>query len=338
MSRVTSQPASKSVGRATVLLGGIVVMMAATVLLIVVAVGQLNTDNVFRPEIALPLVVITGVIALLGTLAIAAATFGIFDMADKSQALGLPAGSVQAVIALSLILIFAVVALYASSASTTKTFESTGLSAAEYKALPPGEVVASHRVKEEGETTYTVVRSVEDANAQNINTQLLTTVSTLVVAVAGFYFGSKSVQEGSRAALDAAAPTRVLSVVDPVSPHLLEGDALTIKLQSVPPQAQLRWSTEGDKEGQLLQSQGGTFIYTPGKKDRAGSSATLHFEQVDDPSVSASLLVNFPKGSKGDPKEPVAKKVRQRRAKAKTKQPIDPITKGGDKEPPAQKA
>src|SRR5262245_35879414 len=111
-SKPLSPSQSKSVIRVSVLFAWIALIVVGTVLMIVFATDHLEKDG-SRPEIILPLLVITGVVALLATLAITAATFGLFDISDKSQALGLPAGSIQAVIALGLILIFAVVALYA---------------------------------------------------------------------------------------------------------------------------------------------------------------------------------------------------------------------------------
>lgn len=297
MSGSASQPASNPVGRAFVLLIWIGLILAGTVLLIVFAADDLKSGETSRPEVLLPLIVIAGVVALLATLAVSAALYGLFDIADKGQALGLPAGSVQAVIALSLILIFAVVALYASSSSGTEELPSSGLTQAEFDAIPPGQVVSTTRVDKEGTVTYDVVRSIEDPGMKDINTQLLTTVSTLVVAVSGFYFGSKSVQEGNQAVIDLASPTRSLIVSEPTSPHEMDTlEPLEIRLQSVPPQAQLNWSLDGDPTGELVKNQDGTFTYRPGP-DMLGSgkSANLQFEQVEDPKTSAALIVTFPK-------------------------------------------
>lgn len=271
-------------------------ILAGAILLIVFAANELKSGEASRPEVLLPLIVITGVVALMATLAVAAALFGLFNISDKSQALGLPAGSVQAVIALSLILIFAVVALYASSSSGAEQFTSTGLTQAEFQALPPSQIVSSTVKEEGGAVTYEVVRSIEDPTKKDINTQLLTTVSTLVVAVAGFYFGSKSVQEGSKAAIEAATPNRSLAIVTPASPHTMQDvKPLDIKLQSVPPGAQLNWTLHDDPEGHLMRRESGDFVYEPGEKMRgSGKSASMTFEHVDEPSISAPLIVNFP--------------------------------------------
>ncbi len=282
-------------------------ILAGAVLLIVFAANELQSGEASRPEVLLPLIVITGVVALMATLAVAAALYGLFSISDKTQALGLPAGSVQAVIALSLILIFAVVALYASSSSGGEQFTSSGLTEAEFQAIPPSQIVSSTAKKENGAVTYEVVRSIEDPAKKDLNTQLLTTVSTLVVAVAGFYFGSKSVQEGNKAAIEAAGPNRSL-IVTPTSPHEMgNAEPLEVKVQSVPAGAQLNWSLHDDAQGQLIRYESGEFIYNPSSEMAgSGKSATLTFEQVDDPSTSASLIVNFPEtGADEDAAHPV---------------------------------
>lgn len=301
MSRLRSRSSSQPVGRALVLLAWICLFLVAAVLLIVFAAEELKNGEASRPEVLLPIIVITGVVALMATLSVSAALYGLFSIGDKSQPLGLPPGSVQAVIALTLILIFAVVALYASSSSVAEHFVSSGLTEAEFEAIPPSEVVGSTREEKDGVTTYEVVRSVESPGRKDLNTQLLTTVSTLVVAVAGFYFGSKSVQEGSRAAIEAAGPNRSL-LTSPSSPYSMEAPgSLTVRLQSVPVSAEVSWTLQDDPGGRLLRSEAGEFIYEPGE-EMLGSekSANLNFEQLEDPSTTASLVVKFPKPSVAD--------------------------------------
>lgn len=270
-------------------------ILCSSVLAIVFATNELISRESARPEIVLPVVVIVGVVALLATLMVAAAIFGLFKISDREQALGLPVGSVQAVIALGLILIFAVVALYASNASGTEEFESTGLTQQEFEAIPNDEIVEMHRTGNGNAVAYDVVRSVEDRDLKEINLQLLTTVSTLVVAVAAFYFGAKTVQEGSKAVSEAAIPRRTLAVASPSSPYGWPKGAKTllIRVRSVPPNAQLRWSVTNDRKAQLLNLEDGSFEYTPGERLEKGGAATLRFEQVDDPTVSAHLVVEF---------------------------------------------
>src|ERR1700694_5181538 len=63
-------------------------------------------DSLTGPPIVVTLVVIAGVIGLLAVLMMTALAFSSVKLSDSTQALGLPEGSVRAVIVLSLIVIF----------------------------------------------------------------------------------------------------------------------------------------------------------------------------------------------------------------------------------------
>ncbi len=60
------------------------------------------------PTTQLPIMAITGVMALLVSLALVSLTFSLAGLSDRGEALGLPRGSVRAVISLSLIVLFAI--------------------------------------------------------------------------------------------------------------------------------------------------------------------------------------------------------------------------------------
>jgi hypothetical protein len=195
------------------------------------------------PSVVLTLLVIAGVIGLLGVLAIVALAFAVINLSDRNQALGLPQGTVRSVIALSLILIFVIAAMYLYASLTRNGLgevrTSTGLSEEMVEAwLSQVDDIVSIDVREEaGETVYDVERKVGDKTesstlsqdelgallldesvvsitprkeagekvydvqrevgqseaSEDFASQLLTTVSTLVVAVAGFYFGTRAV-------------------------------------------------------------------------------------------------------------------------------------------------
>ena len=98
---------------------------------------------------------------------------------DANQALGLPAGTIRALIALILILLFAIIGVH--------LFRMVG-------ALDPA---GTNAVSAEGV-----------ALAQ----QLLTTVGTLVVAVSGFYFGTASAARGAMISSQATKEATRLAV------------------------------------------------------------------------------------------------------------------------------
>ena len=168
-------------------------------LAVIVTTRWLKQGNAYQPEIVLPVVLIVGLISLLAVLTSLVAVYRRFDLLDDKSALGLPAGSIQAVIALSLILIFAIVGVYLTGLSSQTTERTTtGLTRAQVDALPQNTIVRIH-LRADGRFDVTRAVPTETPQQDDISKQLLTTVSTLVVAVAGFYFGSKSVKEAREA-------------------------------------------------------------------------------------------------------------------------------------------
>lgn len=98
---------SGSTRRWAVLCGGLL-SLAALLIALVVVMHKSKVTN----ELSLPLLAISGVVALLGALAVVAISFALTNLSDRTQALGLPSGSVRAVIALSLVVLFAILSVY----------------------------------------------------------------------------------------------------------------------------------------------------------------------------------------------------------------------------------
>jgi hypothetical protein len=132
-------------------------------------------------------------------------------LGSPSSALGMPEGSIRALIALSLVLLFAIIGITVlySGIGNQQEIVSTGLTSAQIDDLENVQIISISLVDpaaSPGAERYTVVARPEISQAgHDFGLQLLTTVSTLVVAVAGFYFGSKAVSSGSAAALAAVA-------------------------------------------------------------------------------------------------------------------------------------
>lgn len=171
------------------------------------------------PEIILSALLVIGVIALILTLTFAALVYQSRDLSDPKQALGLPEGSIRAIIALSLILIFMIssVLLYerVNFFGEPLKYESSGITEAQLNDIPKEEIKAISRYEIGNRTFYNVTRVVErNKTGEDIAKQIITTVSTLVVAVAGFYFGSKTVGGATGGAPAVSVP--VIRSVDPV--------------------------------------------------------------------------------------------------------------------------
>jgi hypothetical protein len=141
----------------------------------------------------------------LGTLVLRA-----LDLSAPTEALGMPSGSIRALIAVSLILLFAIVGFVVfRSASDGRTGTSHGISQAQIDKLRlDGSTIVSQSLitpapgqpaPSAGAELYDV-ESVAglSPDAHDFGLQLLSTTITLVVAVAGFYFGAQSVNQAGR--------------------------------------------------------------------------------------------------------------------------------------------
>jgi amino acid transporter len=127
---------------------------------VIVGVGMPGDGN---QTLALPLLLIAGVVIFLGALAALVLLFVRNGLSNRNYALGLPDGSIRAIIALSLILLVAILAV----------FLYIGQGGLGTDAQP------------------TVAQT-------DLAKQLVTTMSTLVVAIASFYFGSTTVREAKK--------------------------------------------------------------------------------------------------------------------------------------------
>ena len=134
----------------------------------------LQTIAVFVFALAFLLVVISAIVA----------AFSALRLASSRHALALPDGSIRAIIALILVLVFVVMAIY---------------------------------------LVDTVFMEEANDEARNVATQLLATVGTLVAAVSAFYFGTAAVTTGATAATSAfeasASETRAPGAVTKGSKH-----------------------------------------------------------------------------------------------------------------------
>jgi hypothetical protein len=223
------------------------IIWAAVILLVVACLGVAATlaSGKGPPEFMLPLLIISGVMMLLVTLALTAFVFSGVELTDRTQALGLPEGSVRSVIALSLVLLFAILSvyLYSNMASRGKIFEAKGLtqdaSTQLKQQLMPGQFIFEQQAGAGAAATFTVqYREAPNPASDDFAKQLLVLIGTLVTAVSSFYFGSKTAiasQSGTDKAGGGATP--VIRSINPskvirgvLTPLEITGDGLdTVK-------------------------------------------------------------------------------------------------------------
>lgn len=155
-----------------------------------------NTKINITAEVQMGLLVVVAIAALMTVLFILAAGFSSMNLTDPKQALGLPEGSIRAMIALVLIMVFILFGIYlfrevgepVYSLIETKDYKPN---AEDYK---PFRVQIEPDLTDSTKTKYKVYSVTEISDdGRRLAQQLITTIGTLVVAVAGFYFGSSSV-------------------------------------------------------------------------------------------------------------------------------------------------
>ena len=254
--------------------------------------GLLSQFGIATKEISLTVLLAAGVVALVLGLAVVAVFMAWHKLADARAPLGLPEGSVRAVIALTLILIFAILSIFVFSQTNPSTSVSPGLTAAQVELLDPARItqitprLAVQSVGNDGQPTLETVYDVQLSSAPSeasvdLANQLITTVGTLVAAIAAFYFGANSVASASQA-IAATRPTK-LRIVS-VRPNRVERDA---DGKPLPVVVTTDTRTLGEYTAEILDDAGGgieeldpgVFTYTPGSN--LGPQVGLRFARAD---------------------------------------------------------
>jgi hypothetical protein len=174
-----------------------------------ITVLDLNTI----PEVLLTVLLISGVIVMVLSIGLLVVAYYIFNpkLITLKHSLGLPEGSVRSLVALMLIMLFSILSvhLYWKMAQTRPV----SLVEVNYTDLPKSQMEALRQAAEpqnwiSSSCSYQMadgsfqevcnvvlleVREERNTESERFAQQTLTTISTLVIALAGFYFGSRSV-------------------------------------------------------------------------------------------------------------------------------------------------
>ncbi|MGY8704627.1 hypothetical protein RAD16_02640 [Bradyrhizobium sp. 18BD] len=186
---------------------GVVVAIALIWILYKVTSGW--TTDTIRTIVGLPLIVILGVTVLLIVIGLVAFSFQAINLGNRKEALGLPSGSVRAIIALMLLVVFSIMSIFlfnSLSAPPLRTLEhvtQSGLNdmgarvtVIRKQAEPPPAAAAGAAA---AEPLYTVTFQEANGPAGDLAKQLIVMLGTLVTAVASFYFGASNVVSAQKA-------------------------------------------------------------------------------------------------------------------------------------------
>jgi hypothetical protein len=231
-------------------------VVAAAIFLVLIAGAMSAVTYVFQfmreedfklPEIILTLVLVIAVIALLAALGGLMALLKGLGVGSGNDALGLPPGSVRAILALMLVLIFSIMSVFLYYNSVNGGGTSTGLTAQQVELLPQDRIANIDAIPgpsggpAPSPQLYNVQMSISH-ESQGLAQQLITLVGTLVTAVAAFYFGSNSVasavkaRAGGRVEIDPASAraeaTAAKAEADAAAAKAKQKEALAVALEA----------------------------------------------------------------------------------------------------------
>ncbi len=143
-------------------------------------------------NLSLTTLALMGILALLGSLLVFTTVLHAVGLSNDQQALGLPDGSVRALLALALLGLFAILAAAVLAGPSPHTLQGlTAEQVAEFVKTNPEHLDVTTVQLANQPTTYTV-RVYPPAEYDDFSKQILTLVGTLMTAVISFYFGSSS--------------------------------------------------------------------------------------------------------------------------------------------------
>lgn len=166
--------------------------------------------------VALPVLAIFGIMILFGSMSLTSTLFARLNLSNRNEALALPTGSIRAAIALSLIVLFAIIAIMLFQ-SLAEPYRITGLTQDEQAAITkdPRNRVLAVRVAACATSAAGAASAPRDAasspalcydvhlvqsagqEAIDIAKQLLILVGTLMTSVTSYYFASRTAQSSS---------------------------------------------------------------------------------------------------------------------------------------------
>jgi len=142
-------------------------------------------------EIQMGVVVLVAVAAMLSLLTIMAMIFKQSNLSDRTQALGLPEGSIRALIALLLLMVFVIFSIYLFRQVVGFQWDFfQSLTEDQVNAFAPSDIYAKKHMPDGSYEVWIRIKNINEAGEQFAQ-QIFTAMLTLVTAVSSFYFASK---------------------------------------------------------------------------------------------------------------------------------------------------
>ena len=178
--------------------------------------GYLVNNPISNQSLTTGVVIVLAVSLLLLLLFLVSVGYFFMRLTNSNEALGLPPGSIRAIIALLLILIWVIVSIFLFTGISQQTsITTTVTSSIPITPTISGTTTITPTPTTSGGTTTTTNGG---ADAIKLGQQFYTTMSTLVVAIAAFFFGSSTFRAGVSAGAGQQAPASpTVSKISPTS-------------------------------------------------------------------------------------------------------------------------
>jgi hypothetical protein len=215
--------------------GGILTCLGALVLVgVIIGIFSLLTKLITPDKSSsLALLAIGGVLVLIFMLTAVAMVFSALGLANRELAMGLPEGSIRAVIALSLIVLFAILSvfLYQGISATSGSpnlvqsiseaeraqFIRDHSSARDLQAVFSKAPDGTQLKDKDGNNLYDVSYRSTNLAADDFAKQLLVLLGTLMTAITSFYLGAGTATNAVAAGQAGASPAPTVSGVNPTT-------------------------------------------------------------------------------------------------------------------------
>lgn len=278
----------------SVIVLGIVIAMSGPAAIVILASRDIDKLKSLDSYL-LPILLIGGIVMFLVALCVVVIVFRKLGLANTGYALGLPEGSIRAFIALALILLFFMMGIYLYTGISKPDQVLTGLTTEQAADIPRDRVAF---LVPKGPLVD--VHLNPSSGGEDVARQMITTMSTLVVAISSFYFGTSSVQQalGSNSGgTTTETPSLVLLAPQNLPRRLRRKGATgwepeTIKLRCTPAEARIDVSVEGDERGPAATDDSGLYTYVPNQP--RGAKVALKFFLTEHSEIVQTVTYEVP--------------------------------------------
>ena len=297
---------NKAYKKYTTLLGFLLIYAALIITLIIWLFGA--KGSVQRLDILQsPAIIVIAIVISVLTFTISSAVFAAIGKGKNNSALGMPDGSIRALIALSLIALFFILAtqIY-SKVSNSSVGKLERVSEDELKSLTVKDIVSRVKIDSLQNALYNSDNKIKVAKylyfynvevkvpvnqeAGDMAKNIIASFTALIAAISGFYFGSASSKQNSDQKTDNTLNPKI-TPKNPVPPTGKQGVSMTFEWDVIPQNQPIVMQVIGDTAQPVPDVKiPNKFTYVP---SNAATTITLKVYMKNNPAVSQEYPITI---------------------------------------------